>query len=50
MRGYSAAALIVLDEAARVPDDLYSAVTPTLATSGGRIIAMSTLFGRRGWW
>ncbi|WP_027583703.1 terminase family protein [Bradyrhizobium sp. Ai1a-2] len=47
-RGYTAH-LIVVDEAARVPDELMVAIRPTLATTGGRIIAMSTPKGRRGW-
>jgi hypothetical protein len=48
IRGYSGAALIIEDEAARVPDDLYFAVRPMLAVSGGRLILMSTPFGKRG--
>lgn len=50
IRGYSAVALLVIDEAARVDDDLYSAVRPMLATSAGRLVALSTPYGRRGWW
>ena len=50
IRGYAAVALLLIDEAARVPDPLYSAVRPMLATSGGRMIALSTPWGRRGWW
>jgi hypothetical protein len=42
VRGFSGASLIVEDEAARVPDELYMAVRPMLATSGGRLILMST--------
>lgn len=48
IRGFSGAALIIEDEAARVPDDLYIAVRPMLAVSGGRLILMSTPFGKRG--
>jgi hypothetical protein len=48
IRGYSGANLIVEDEAARVDDALYMAVRPMLATSGGRLILMSTPFGKRG--
>jgi hypothetical protein len=48
IRGYSGAALIVLDEAARVEDDLIAAVRPMLATSQGRLIMLSTPFGKRG--
>ena len=48
IRGFSGADLIVEDEASRVPDDLYRAVRPMLAVSGGRLILMSTPFGKRG--
>jgi hypothetical protein len=47
--GYSAISLLILDEAARIRDDLYSLVRPMLAVGGGRLIALSTPFGRRGW-
>jgi len=50
IRGYSGVALLLIDEASRVPDDLYASVRPMLATSGGRLVAMSTPFGNRGWW
>jgi hypothetical protein len=49
IRGFSSVALLVLDEASRIPDSLYSAVRPMLAVSGGALIALSTPFGRRGW-
>jgi hypothetical protein len=48
IRGYSGVRLLVVDEAARVSDDLYRAVRPMLAVSNGRLICMSTPFGRRG--
>jgi hypothetical protein len=48
IRGFSGAALIIADEAARIPDDLYYAVRPMLAVSGGALILMSTPFGKRG--
>jgi len=48
IRGFSGATLIIEDEAARVPDDLYFTVRPMLAVSGGRLILMSTPFGKRG--
>jgi hypothetical protein len=48
IRGFSGANLIVEDEAARVSDELYYAVRPMLAVSGGRLILMSTPFGKRG--
>lgn len=49
VRGYSAPALVIVDEAAFTTDELAFAVRPMLATSGGRFVAMSTPFGRRGW-
>jgi hypothetical protein len=48
IRGYSGVALLVVDEAARVPDALYYAVRPMLAVSRGRLVCLSTPFGRRG--
>ena len=50
IRGYSGVRLLVIDEAARVPDGLYFSVRPMLAVSGGRLMALSTPFGTRGWW
>lgn len=49
IRGYSGVSLLVIDEAARVPDTLYLAVRPMLAVSGGALVAMSTPAGKRGW-
>lgn len=49
IRGFSAVDMIVADEAARVEDDLYSAVRPMLAVSDGRLVALSTPHGKRGW-
>ena len=48
IRGYAHVSLLVIDEAARVPDDLYRAVRPMLAVSGGRLICLSTPYGKRG--
>lgn len=48
IRGFSGAALLVLDEAARVPDELYFAVRPMLAVSGGRVVLLSSPHGSRG--
>lgn len=50
IRGYSGVRLLLIDEAARVPDDLYVSVRPMLAVSQGRLVGMSTPFGNRGWW
>jgi hypothetical protein len=49
VRGYSGVALLVIDEAARVTEELYSSVRPMLAVSRGRLVALSTPFGKRGW-
>jgi Terminase large subunit, T4likevirus-type, N-terminal len=50
-RGYSRAAAVILDEAARVPDELIASLRPMQATSaaGRKFVALSTPFGRRGW-
>ncbi len=49
IRGYSGPSLVIIDEASRVPDELYYAIRPMLAVSGGRLIALSTPWGQRGW-
>ena len=49
IRGYSGPALIAIDEASRVPNDLYVSLRPMLAVSRGRLVAMSTPHGSRGW-
>lgn len=50
VRGFSGVRLLAVDEAARVADELYYSVRPMLAVSGGRLVALSTPFGTRGWW
>jgi hypothetical protein len=50
VRGFSGVRLLAVDEAARVADELYFSVRPMLAVSGGRLVALSTPFGTRGWW
>ena len=48
-RGYSKATLIVLDEASRIEDELIGSLRPMMATArGARFVAMSTPWGRRG--
>jgi hypothetical protein len=47
-RGGSAVSLLLVDEAARVDDDLYKAIRPMLAVSGGSLWLMSTPDGKRG--
>jgi len=48
VRGFSGVSLLIVDEAARVDDQLYQAIRPMIAVSGGRIILLSTPFGSRG--
>jgi hypothetical protein len=48
VRGFSAVSLLVIDEASRVEGALYQSVRPMLAISNGRVILLSTPFGRRG--
>jgi hypothetical protein len=48
VRGFSGAALLLVDEASRVDDALYYAVRPMLAVSGGSLVMLSTPWGRRG--
>lgn len=42
IRGFSAMSLLLVDEAARVSDELYMAIRPMLAVSGGALWLMST--------
>jgi len=49
IRGFSNVRLLVVDEASRVPDELYYTVRPMLAVSEGRLIGLSTPHGKRGW-
>ena len=48
VRGFSGVSLLIVDEAARVADELYYAIRPMLAVSQGRLILLSTPFGKRG--
>jgi hypothetical protein len=48
IRGFSGVSLLIVDEAARVEDELYFAVRPMLAVSGGTLIMLSTPYGQRG--
>lgn len=48
IRGYSADLLIV-DEAARVGDELLAGIRPMLAATGGRFVALSSAFAKSGW-
>ncbi|MBA7493522.1 hypothetical protein ES702_04081 [subsurface metagenome] len=48
IRGYSGVNLIIIDESARVTDELYFALRPMLAVSGGSLLLLSTPHGKRG--
>ena len=49
VRGYSGVSLLIVDEASRVMDDLYFAIRPMLAVSQGRLVGLTTPWGKRGW-
>ncbi|MEO5346811.1 MAG: terminase family protein [Magnetococcus sp. YQC-9] len=48
IRGFSAVDLLIEDEASFCKDDLYRSIRPMLAVSDGRLILMSTPFGKIG--
>ncbi len=48
IRGFSAVALVIVDEAARVCDEVYFALLPMLAVSNGSLWLLSTPKGKRG--
>lgn len=48
VRGFSAVSLLIIDEAARVPDLIYKALRPMLATKDGDLWLISTPFGKQG--
>lgn len=47
--GFSAIDLLIIDEASRTKDEMYSVLRPMLAVSKGQLLALSTPFGKRGW-
>lgn len=47
-RGFSALAMLIIEEASRVPNSEYQALRPMLATSNGSVILLSRPNGRRG--
>ncbi len=48
VRGYSGPSLIIEDEASRVSDEYFHALTPMMAVSEGDFLLLSTPFGCRG--
>ena len=43
------ATLLIIDEAARVPDEVYHGASPQLSASKGKLVALSTAFSKSGW-
>ncbi|GAA2092605.1 terminase large subunit domain-containing protein [Brevibacterium salitolerans] len=48
IRGFAGVRLLIVDEASRVDDDVFASALPMVA-SDGQVIALSTPWGRRGW-
>jgi len=48
IRGFAALSMLVIDEAARVSDDVYLALRPMLAVSNGDLWMLSTPWGKQG--
>jgi terminase large subunit-like protein len=48
IRGYSGVRALIIDEASRCPDALFTALRPMIAVSQGSLFLLSTPFGRRG--
>ena len=48
VRGFSPASLVLIDEAARVSEAMYDALSPTRAASDGDLWLMSTPYGSQG--
>lgn len=48
IRGEAAVTLLIIDEAAVVPDNVWGAVTPMISSVNGRIALLSTPKGKRG--
>lgn len=43
------ATLLILDEAARIPDEVFHGASPQLSASKGKLVALSTAFSKSGW-
>ncbi|HTW06891.1 MAG TPA: terminase family protein [Acidimicrobiales bacterium] len=48
LRGFTVD-LLLCDEASRVDDEIFASLSPMVAVSKGRIVALSTPWGKRGW-
>jgi Terminase large subunit, T4likevirus-type, N-terminal len=49
VRGFAAVAAVIVDEAARIDTEMISAVSPMLAVSHGRLLALSSAWSQEGW-
>jgi hypothetical protein len=49
IRCFSGVWMVIVDEAAQCLDGIFAATLPMLATTDGRMLCLSTPFGRRGW-
>jgi len=49
IRGFAGVDLVLFDEAARIPDDVYFSIRPMVAVSQGSMYALSTPAGKAGW-
>ena len=48
IRGFSASIFSIIDEAARVPDELYKTLRPMLTVANGDLWLLSTPWGKQG--
>lgn len=48
VRGFSGPSMIICDEASRISDSLFYSLRPMLAVSQGKLLLLSTPFGKRG--
>jgi hypothetical protein len=49
VRCFSGVVMVIVDEAARCLDGIFTATLPMLGTTDGRMLCLSTPFGKRGW-
>jgi phage FluMu gp28-like protein len=48
LRGFSAPSMVIIDEASRCDDNLFYSLKPMMAVGNGKLILLSSPFGRRG--
>jgi len=49
VRCFSGVRMVIVDEAAQCLDGIFTATLPMLGTTDGRLVCLSTPFGKRGW-